>query len=99
MVLRILHHLDDFLPFALSVVTLAALVPAVDLDRDLLARAAVAALGSAFAAYGLREVLRAWGGGYYCCNHGFYATLGLAITAVGWVFLVGALRGPILASD
>jgi len=99
MVLRILPYLDDLLPLALSVVTLAALVPAVDLDRDLLARAAVAALGSAFAAYGLREVLRAWGGGYYCCNHGFYATLGLAITAVGWVFLVGALRGPILASD
>ena len=99
MTLRILPYLDDLLPLALSVVTLAALVPLVDLDRDLLARAGVAAIGSAFAAYGLRQVLRAWGGGYYCCNHGFYAALGLAITAVGWVFLVGALRGPILASD
>ena len=99
MVVRVLPYLDDLLPLVLSVVTVLALVPVVDLDRDLLARAAVASVGSALVAYGLREVLRAWGGGYYCCNHGFYATLGLAITAVGWVFLVAALRGPILAAD
>jgi len=99
MVVRILPYLDDLVPLALSVVTLAAMVPVIDLDRDLLARAGVAALGSAFAAYGLREVLRAWGGGYYCCNHWFYAGLGLVIAAVGWVFLVAALRGPLLATD
>ena len=99
MVVRILPYLDDLLPLVLSVVTVLALVPVVDLDRDFLARAAVPSVGSALVAYGLREVLRAWGGGYYCCNHGFYATLGLAITAVGWVFLVAALRGPILAAD
>jgi len=99
MVVRVLPYLDDLLPLGLSIVVLVALVPVVDLDRDLLARAGVAALGSAFAAYGLREVLRAWGGGYYCCNHGFYAALGLAITMVGWVFLVGALRGPLLRAD
>jgi len=99
MVVRILPYLDDLLPLGLSIVVLVALVPVVDLDRDLLARAAVSAVGSAFAAYGLREVLRAWGGGYYCCNHGFYAALGLAITMVGWVFLVAAIRGPIIPTD
>ncbi|MFB6353902.1 MAG: hypothetical protein ABEJ92_07420 [Halobacteriales archaeon] len=63
-------------------------------DRDLLVRAAIAALGSGFVAYGLREFLRAFGGGYYCCNHAYYAAVGLGIAGVGWVGVLLALRGP-----
>lgn len=63
-------------------------------DRDLLVRAAMAALGSGLVAYGLREFLRAFGGGYYCCNHAYFAAVGLGIAGVGWVGVLLALRGP-----
>lgn len=61
------------------------------LDRHQIARAAVAVLGSALVAYGLREFLRAFGGSYYCCNHAYFATIGLLIAGVGWLGLLGAI--------
>jgi hypothetical protein len=62
------------------------------IDADLLARAGVASASSALVAYGLREVLRAVGGGYYCCNHAYFATVGLAIAGLGWLGLLAALQ-------
>lgn len=61
------------------------------LDRHHIARAVVAVFGSALIAYGLREFLRAFGGSYYCCNHAYFATIGLLIAGVGWLGLLGAL--------
>lgn len=68
-------------------------------DRDLVARAAVATLGSGFVAYGLRQFLRAFGGGYYCCHHAYYAAVGLLVAGVGWLCLLVALRGPLLVAE
>ena len=56
--------------------------------------AAAATVGSLFVAYGLREFLRAFGGGYYCCNHLRYGFVGTVTALVGWVFLLLALYGP-----
>lgn len=84
---------------ALWILPLLALPFGVAVDRGLLARAGAATVGSALVAYGLREVLRAWGGGYYCCNHAVYVALGLVISAVGWVLLLGAFRGSVRATE
>ena len=47
-------------------------------------------IGTICIGYGVREYLRATGGGYYCCNHEMYQLLGILVTAVGWaVLLVG----------
>ena len=93
-----LQYVDDLFPLGLCLVAFASLGRYSTIDQELLVRAAVATIGSAFVAYGLRELLRAWGGGYYCCNQAFYAATGLVIAGVGWVFLVAALRGSTLAS-
>lgn len=69
------------------------------LDRHHLASAAVAVVASAFVAYGLRQFLRAVGGGYYCCNHAYFAAVGLLIAGVGWLGLLGALRPTAGRSD
>ena len=89
-------YVDDLLPLVVGALLLAGFARVATLDRELLARAALGAVGSAFVAYGLREVLRAWGGGYYCCNQGVYATIGLAVAAVGWVLVVSSLRGRVV---
>ncbi|QFU84474.1 hypothetical protein GCU68_18265 (plasmid) [Natronorubrum aibiense] len=48
-------------------------------------------LGSLFIAYGLREFLRASGGGYYCCRHSLYQTQGISLTFIGWVIILVTL--------
>ena len=63
--------------------------------QDLLQHGVGAAVGSVFVAYGLREFLRATGGGYYCCNHLFYQTLGVVMAALGWMILLASLAGPV----
>ena len=45
-------------------------------------------LGSLVLAYGLREFLRASGGGYYCCRHSLYQSQGMVLTFIGWVILL-----------
>lgn len=72
---------------------LAALLSLRLFDRypDAVARPLVATAGTLALAYGGREVLRALGGGYYCCSHGYYATAGGALVLVGWVALLPAL--------
>jgi len=55
--------------------------------------AAAGTIGSLFIGYGLREFLRATGGGYYCCNHAQYQGLGVILTFFGWaVLLVAAVN-------
>jgi len=51
---------------------------------------AAATTGSLFIGYGLREFLRATGGGYYCCNHAQYQGLGIVLTFIGWAVLIVA---------
>jgi len=48
-------------------------------------------LGSLFIAYGLREFLRASGGGYYCCRHSLYQSQGISLTFIGWVIFIVTL--------
>lgn len=45
-------------------------------------------LGSLLVAYGLREFLRATGGGYYCCDPVVFRTYGVALVFAGWAVLV-----------
>ncbi|WP_232686544.1 hypothetical protein [Halobacterium zhouii] len=89
-------------PFAEEIVLLvfgaAAFVLArrqFDSPTDLLQHAAGAAAGSVFVAYGLREFLRATGGGYYCCNHLFYQVFGVVMTVLGWAILLVSVVGPV----
>lgn len=72
---------------------LAALLSLRLFDRypDAIARPLVATTGTLSLAYGGREVLRALGGGYYCCSHGYYATAGVVLVLAGWVALLPAL--------
>lgn len=49
-------------------------------------------VGASLVGYGVREVLRVVGGGYYCCNHLWFASKGLLIAFLGW-FLIVALLG------
>jgi|GEM_PF-3719074 len=86
----------ELVPLVLWLVALGGLIALVGIGRDLLLRTGIATVGSAFVAYGLRDMLRTWGGGYYCCNHAIHATVGLTIAALGWVGLLVAIRGPIL---
>lgn len=58
---------------------------------DVLGHAGAATVGTLSLAYGGREVLRALGGGYYCCSHGFYAATGAVLVFTGWVALLPAL--------
>lgn len=44
--------------------------------------------GSLFIGYGLREFLRAAGGGYYCCNHAQYLGFGIVLIFIGWSILL-----------
>ena len=50
--------------------------------------AVAATIGSLLIAYGLREFLRATGGGYYCCNHLWYQGQGAILTFAGWLILM-----------
>ena len=95
----VLAILANSASIVLWMVALATGLLVLDVDRDLLARSGLATASSAFVAYGLREVLRVWGGGYYCCSHAYYATVGLAITGLGWVGLLAVIRGPLLDVD
>ena len=52
--------------------------------------AGVGTIGSLLIGYGLREFLRATGGGYYCCNHSQYQSMGIAVTFIGWAILIVA---------
>ena len=47
-------------------------------------------VGSLLIGYGLREFLRATGGGYYCCNHVYYQSMGAILTLLGWTVIVAA---------
>jgi hypothetical protein len=53
----------------------------------------LAAVGTLLVGHGVRESLRATGGGYYCCNHFFYQSVGVLTTSVGWAVLFVALYG------
>jgi hypothetical protein len=54
----------------------------------------LATLGSLLVGYGIREFLRATGGGYYCCNHLMYQFKGTIVALIGWWLLLSALYGP-----
>lgn len=41
-------------------------------------------VGTLLIGYGLREFIRATGGGYYYCNHMFYQRFGATLTFLGW---------------
>lgn len=88
-----LHHL---VPVGVAAVLLAGTARLVDVGRDLLVRGALAGLGSGTVAYGLRQFLRAVGGGYCCCNHAVLATVGLLVAAAGWAVLLVAIDGRVL---
>ncbi len=47
--------------------------------------------GSLFISYGLREFLRATGGGYYCCSHYIHQGQGILFALVGWAILFGTV--------
>ena len=66
-------------------------MPSTDNTGTRLAAYAIAGtIGSLFISYGLREFLRATGGGYYCCNHAQYQGFGIMLTLLGWVVLLVA---------
>jgi len=46
--------------------------------------------GTLLVGYGLREVLRATGGDYYCCNVARHQGTGVLVTFLGWAVLVAA---------
>lgn len=78
---------------------LAALLSPALIGRrpDIFGHAGAATAGTLSLAYGGREVLRALGGGYYCCSHGYYAAAGAVLVFAGWIALlpaVGAVRPP-----
>ncbi|MFC6787357.1 hypothetical protein ACFQFH_16230 [Halobaculum halobium] len=56
-----------------------------------LSRPFVAAVGTLAVAYGGREFLRGFGGGYYCCSHLYYASAGFVLVIAGWFAIVPAL--------
>jgi hypothetical protein len=61
--------------------------------RRIGAYAAAGTAGTILVGYGLREVLRATGGGYYCCNLAQHQGTGVLVTFLGWtVLLVAALN-------
>lgn len=91
-----LLDLQNLVPLAIAGVLLAGTARLVDVGRDLMVRGALAGLGSGTVAYGLRQFLRAVGGGYYCCNHAVFATVGLLVAAAGWVVLLVAIDGRVL---
>lgn len=62
----------------------------IDTGKRILGYAAAGTIGSLFISYGLREFLRATGGGYYCCNHATYQGLGVLLTFFGWAILLVA---------
>ncbi|SHG43748.1 hypothetical protein [Halobaculum gomorrense] len=65
-----------------------------------LARPLVAAVGTLALAYGGREFLRGFGGGYYCCSHLYYGLSGFVLVIAGWVAIVPALGvGPWVRRD
>ncbi|WP_435064542.1 hypothetical protein [Halobaculum sp. EA56] len=89
--------MNELIAAALAV---AALASPLALDRfpSPIARPLAATAGTLAVAYGGREVLRALGGGYYCCSHAYYALAGAVLVFLGWVALVPALgAGPGLA--
>ncbi|QLG63780.1 hypothetical protein [Halorarum salinum] len=70
----------------------ALLSPALVSRRPgVLGRAGAATAGTLALAYGGREVLRALGGGHYCCSHGYYAAAGVVLAFAGWIALLPAL--------
>lgn len=62
----------------------------VNIGKRIAAYAAAGTVGSLFIGYGLREFLRATGGGYYCCNHAQYQGIGVVLIFLGWVILLVA---------
>lgn len=63
----------------------------IDRSRGILICAAVGTAGSLCISYGLREFLRATGGGYYCCSHYVHQSQGILLTFIGWLVLFGAM--------
>lgn len=61
---------------------------AIDVARRIALYSGAGTVGSLFIAYGLREFLRASGGGYYCCNLAQHQGNGIVLTFIGWVFLI-----------
>jgi hypothetical protein len=90
-----LPHAEELLLVLLGGAALFLALRWFDAPPGLLQHAVGAAVGSAFLAYGLREFLRAAGGGYYCCNHLFYQMFGVLVAALGWMILLASLAGPI----
>lgn len=62
----------------------------IDVGKRIATYAAAGTIGSLLIGYGLREFLRATGGGYYCCNHAQYQGFGITLTFLGWVVLLVA---------
>lgn len=64
----------------------------IDQWRKIVTCATAGTAGSLCIGYGLREFLRATGGGYYCCHHWAYQIGGTVLILIGWlILLVGAV--------
>ncbi|QLG29112.1 hypothetical protein HUG10_16940 [Halorarum halophilum] len=79
--------------FHAALLLLAALLSPALIGRrpDIFGHAGAATAGTLSLAYGGREVLRALGGGYYCCSHGYYAVAGGVLVFAGWIALLPTL--------
>lgn len=63
----------------------------IDRSKEIIICAAVGTAGSLFISYGLREFLRATGGGYYCCSHYVHQSQGIILSFIGWLMLFVAM--------